>query len=312
MPQRFAQISDPHLSSLEDARPRDLLNKRALGYLSWRRKRRFEHRPEVLQALQQDLDVRNLDQLLITGDLTHIGLPSEFRQAGSWLRQLGEPGNVALVPGNHDSCVRADWDQTYALWREYMESDRPAGDRAEIFPSLRVRGKLAFIGLSTACPKPPLMATGSTDEGQLQRLSGILRDTGQRGLFRVLYLHHCPLPGVEKWRKRLTNADEVEALIAAGGAELVLHGHGHRAHRHELATADGAAPVIAVPSASAMGLHGADRASYNRYSVSPDEGGWRLEIDTRRYDTQLQRFVDGGREKLDIRRPGRQPSPASP
>ena len=91
MPQRFAQISDPHLSSLETVNATDLLNKRALGYLSWRRKRRFEHRVEVLQALQGDLDLDELDQLLITGDLTHIGLPSEFRQASQWLRGLGSP-----------------------------------------------------------------------------------------------------------------------------------------------------------------------------------------------------------------------------
>ena len=152
MQQRFAQISDPHLSSLEDVRARDLLNKRALGYLSWRRKRRFEHRREVLQALQKDLQLDQLDQLLITGDLTHIGLPSEFQQAASWLRQLGQPQQLALVPGNHDSCVRADWDDTYALWRDYMDSDQPAPERDSIFPNLRVRGQLAFIGLSTAEP----------------------------------------------------------------------------------------------------------------------------------------------------------------
>ena len=70
MPQCFAQLSDPHLSSLEHVRARDLLNKRALGYLSWRRKRRFEHRPEVLAALQRDLSGIELDQLLVTGDLT--------------------------------------------------------------------------------------------------------------------------------------------------------------------------------------------------------------------------------------------------
>ena len=56
MPQRFAQLSDPHLSTLEGVRAKDLFNKRALGYLSWRRKRRFEHRPEVLQALQRNLE----------------------------------------------------------------------------------------------------------------------------------------------------------------------------------------------------------------------------------------------------------------
>ena len=312
MQQRFAQISDPHLSSLENVRPRDLLNKRALGYLSWRRKRRFEHRKEVLQALQQDLRLEQLDQLLITGDLTHIGLPSEFQQAASWLRQLGEPRQLALVPGNHDSCVRADWNDTYALWHDYMDSDQPAVQTDSIFPSLGVRGKLAFIGLSTACPKPPLMATGTTDPEQLKRLPGMLKRAGSQGLFRVVYLHHCPLPGLEKWRKRLTNAGAVQEAIATGGAELVLHGHGHRAHQHEMSTGDGPAPVMAVPSASAMGLHGADLASYNNYVVEPNAEGWLLEVNARRYDPQLQQFVDGENQSLQIRRPGQQPVPATP
>ena len=83
--QHFAQISDPHLSSLEGAHLSDLLSKRALGYLSWSRRRRFEHRPEVLAALQRDLDQFELDQVLVTGDLTHVGLPLEFRQARAWL-----------------------------------------------------------------------------------------------------------------------------------------------------------------------------------------------------------------------------------
>ena len=89
MPQCFAQLSDPHLSSLKGVRGRDLFSKRGLGYLSWRRKRRFEHRTEVLEALQRDLELSELDQLLVTGDLTHIGLPQEFEQARQWLQELG-------------------------------------------------------------------------------------------------------------------------------------------------------------------------------------------------------------------------------
>ena len=315
MPQCFAQISDPHLSSLEQVKPRELFNKRALGYLSWRRKRRFEHREEVLQALQRNLDLAKLDQLLVTGDLTHIGLPSEFQQASAWLQQLGEPQQVALVPGNHDSCVRADWQQTYALWEKYMASDASAsgeGDHGQTFPRLRVRGQLAFIGLSTACPKPPLMASGTVDPQQLQALPELLQDCASRGLFRVLYLHHCPLPGVEKWRKRLTNASAVQDIIAENGAELVLHGHGHRAHFHEMATADGTVPVVAVPSASALGLHGADTARYNRYTVESSDHGWQLEIEQRCYDRESGEFSPGEQRKLDIRRPQRPPWPESP
>jgi 3',5'-cyclic AMP phosphodiesterase CpdA len=169
MPQCFAQLSDPHLSSLKEVRGRDLFSKRGLGYLSWRRKRRFEHRTEVLEALQRDLELSELDQLLVTGDLTHIGLPQEFEQARQWLQELGNPGQIALVPGNHDACVAAPWSETFALWQDYMASDNDHNTAGETvnFPSLRVREGIAFIGLSSACPKPPLMATGTIDSEQL-------------------------------------------------------------------------------------------------------------------------------------------------
>ena len=200
MPQCFAQLSDPHLSSLKGVRGRDLFSKRGLGYLSWRRKRRFEHRTEVLEALQRDLELSELDQLLVTGDLTHIGLPQEFEQARQWLQELGNPGQIALVPGNHDACVAAPWSETFALWQGYMASDNDHNTAEETvnFPSLRVREGIAFIGLSSACPTPPLMATGTIDSEQLNRLPALLQRTADAGLFRVVYLHHCPIAGKEK------------------------------------------------------------------------------------------------------------------
>ena len=304
MPQCFAQLSDPHLSSLAHVRARELLSKRALGYLSWRRKRRFEHRPEVLDALQRDLARAPLEQLLVTGDLTHIGLPSEFEQARDWLQQLGEPQHVALVPGNHDACVAAPWEDTFALWQDYMDSDdnRSQHGQAVTFPSLRVRGRIAFIGLSSACPTPPLMATGTLGEQQLQRLPALLHSAAQNHLFRVVYLHHCPLSGQEKWRKRLTDAPQIQAVLEEYGAELVLHGHGHRAHFNELQTCHGLLPVIAVPSASALGLHGADVAHYNRYEVQPRDGGWQVRVDARRYQPVSGEFIEGGSRMLHIER----------
>jgi 3',5'-cyclic AMP phosphodiesterase CpdA len=299
MQQCFAQISDPHLSTLEGVRPLELLNKRLLGYLSWRRKRRHQHRPELLDALRADLASFERDQLLVTGDLTHIGLPSEFQQSLIWLQQLGQPGEVALVPGNHDACVKADWNQTFGLWQPYMTSDNASAD----FPSLRVRGGIAFIGLSTACPTPPLMATGSLGAGQLEKLPPVLQQTAEQGLFRVVYLHHCPLPGKEKWRKRLTDASKLESVLKHCGAELVLHGHGHRAQLEKLTTAQGDIPVIAVPSASSMGLHGAEVAAYNRYRVQPQANHWQLRVERQYYCQQKHRFVPGEVQQLDIKRP---------
>jgi len=299
---RFAQVSDPHLSSLERVRWRDLFNKRLLGYLSWRRKRRFEHRAEVLEALCRDLQVHRLDHLLISGDLTHIGLPQEFREARAWLERLGDPRQVAVVPGNHDAYVDAGWDEAFALSRDYMASEEGRGDAAAAFPSMRVRGAVAFIGISTACPKPPLLATGTVGAEQLGRLPALLEQAAREGLFRVVYLHHSPLPGEEKWRKRLTDAAAVESVIAEYGAELVLHGHGHRAHSGELPTRHGAVPIVAAPSASAMGLHGAEPAGYNLFSVARCADGWRLEFESRRYVPERNAFVAAGRSALDLAR----------
>lgn len=302
--QQFAQLSDPHLSSLANVRARDLLNKRALGYLSWRRKRRFEHRPEVLAALQRDLQGETLDQLLVTGDLTHIGLPEEFRQGADWLHALGDPADVALVPGNHDACVAAPWQDTFAQWQDYMtsDSDTTAPTTPPTFPTLRVRNDIAFIGLSTGCPKPPLMATGTLGEAQLRKLPALLQHAADQNLFRVVYLHHCPVAGAEKWRKRLTDAPQIEALLAEHGAELVLHGHGHRAHFNEIHSHHGTIPVIAVPSASALGLHGADVAQYNRYRVERNDGGWELNIESRCYQPGLDAFGAGDVRTLQLDR----------
>jgi 3',5'-cyclic AMP phosphodiesterase CpdA len=302
MPQRFAQISDPHLSSLAAVRWRDLLNKRFLGYLSWRRKRRFEHRPEVLDALLADLRQYRLDQLLVTGDLTHVGLPQEFREARDWLGRLGDPAEVAVVPGNHDAYVAADWGETFALWREYMASDSTVAGHGGAFPSLRVRGDIAFVGVSTACPKPPLMATGTAGARQLSQLRELLADAARERRFRVVYLHHSPLPGDERWRKRLTDAPALRDVLVEQGAELIVHGHGHRGSLAELETCHGPAPVIAVPSASALGLHGADSACYNHYTVTGSGEGWRLEIETRAYDHGKGRFCPTERNRIELPR----------
>ncbi len=303
--QHFAQLSDPHLSSLEGVRPGDLLSKRFLGYLSWSRRRRFEHRPEVLAALQRDLQQFDLDQLLVTGDLTHVGLPQEFQQALTWLKELGEPRDVAVIAGNHDASVATPWQDTFALWRDYMAADTPndpPDSLATMYPGLRERGNIAFIGLNTACPKPPFMASGTVGAEQLRQLPALLDTARAKGQFRVVYLHHSPLPGKDKWRKRLTDAAEVQAVICNHGAELVLNGHGHRHHYDELQTTHGIAPLIAIPSASALGLHGANVASYNCYGVERTETGWRLAVNARDYQPDTGEFTAGNSHAVDLQR----------
>jgi 3',5'-cyclic AMP phosphodiesterase CpdA len=277
MAQAFIHLSDPHLSSLQGVAATDLLSKRLLGYLSWRRRRRHEHRREILDALTADFADEQPCPVVVTGDLTHIGLESEFRAAAAWLASLGPPERIALVPGNHDATVSA----SLPLQRRYLAAYLAGDEASTPGPTLRVRGELALIGLDSAIATAPGLATGRVDDAQLAPLPSLLADCRAHGLFRVVYLHHCPLAGVDRHRKRLVNAAAVADAIAAGGAELVLHGHGHRDQRHSLDTGDGPAPVLAAPSASARGARGHPPAAYHRLSIDRRDGGWSLVISTR-------------------------------
>ncbi|MEE4661801.1 MAG: metallophosphoesterase [Halieaceae bacterium] len=296
MTHRFAHLSDPHLSTLDGVPLSRLLGKRFLSYLSWRRKRRLEHRAEVLDALLEDLADGGCSQILVSGDLTHTGLPEEFIEARNWLQRLGPPEQVAVIPGNHDSLVETPWEQTYAHWAPYIASDADQPPTGGYWPSLRLRGPLAFIGLSSALPTPPLMASGEIDRAQLDALARLLEQQRQR--CRIIFLHHSPVDGAEKWRKRLRNAAALREVIAEHGAELVLHGHGHRQRWSQIPGRDGDVPVLAVPSASARGLYGADVAAYNLCSISQAPGGWSLQVETRRLDNAQNKF--NGDESREI------------
>ena len=97
----------------------------------------------------------------------------------------------------------------------------------DAFPSLRIRRHVALIGLSSAQPSAPFLATGRLGEGQLQRLDRILEQTADAGLFRIVMLHHPPAAHTVRWRKSLRDGATLRAMLKRHEVELVLHGHAH-------------------------------------------------------------------------------------
>lgn len=292
----FAHLSDLHLSDPSGARPRDLMNKRLLGYLSWRSHRRHEHRSEVVDALVRDLGLADPRHIAITGDMTHLGLPEEFRQVSRWLSGLGPPDKITVIPGNHETYIKTPWDDTMAHWLPYMVSDTdPEPDREmtgdAVFPSLRIRDDIAFIGVSSAKPSKPFLAVGSLGPAQLDALDRLLLETGQKRLYRILLIHHPPLSETLGWRKRLVDAKVLRGILQRRGVELVLHGHAHRPADGCLETSAGVSPVIGVPSGSAIGLKPGRRARYNLYRVTRTGKGWELTVESRGYSPESGEFV---------------------
>ncbi len=305
----FAHLSDPHLSFSSRVGLRELLNKRIYGYLRWYLGRRFEHHNRVLEALLKDLQRTRPDHIVVTGDLTHLGLPVEFRQAERWLHSLGPPSQVTVIPGNHDVYVATRWDRTLALCAGYMISDaahlgpKVRIDRNTLFPSVRIREKTALIGVCTARPSAPFLAVGTIGQRQLQKLQKILAYTGRQGLFRVVLIHHPPVAGTVAWRKRLTDDAALRSVLARHGAELVLHGHTHYPSFTQLETVMGMVPAIGVPSASSLSRKPWRRARYHIYDLTKNTHGWSLQVFVRGYSPGEDSFIAQETSQFMVRRP---------
>ena len=267
----LAHLSDPHLPPLPPARLRDLAGKRALGYLNWIRNRHKYHRRDVLDALVADMQAQRPNHVAVTGDLVNLALEAEFTPAQAWLKSVGAPQHVTVVPGNHDAYVHATKHRFTGTFDDYLRGDAAANGAP--FPFLRRRGPLALIGVSSAVPTAPLMATGKLGRVQLDALDSILAQLASEQAFRVLLVHH-PLHSDSRF-KRLTDSRQLRALLKRHGVELVLHGHDHIHSTMWFDGTDGKIPAIGVPSASALAHRHYPAAAYNLFSIDRDGDQWR-------------------------------------
>jgi 3',5'-cyclic AMP phosphodiesterase CpdA len=275
----LAHLSDLHLAS----RPRlaELASKRGLGFINWYRGRRNIHRPEVLEDITADLKAHAVDHVAVTGDLVNLSLPDEYSRARAWLETLGPPSGVTVIPGNHDIYVREARQFPSRFWGDYMHGDEDDGRYT--FPFLRRRGNIALIALSTALPTGPFMATGRLGGEQLSNLAAALEQTAE--LFRIVLIHHPPVSPLRRYMRRLTDAAAFRAVLAAKGAELLLHGHDHCRSLVWLDGPRGKIPAVGVPSASAKAPHhGENAAGYNIFRIDGAPGSWRCAMTARERD----------------------------
>ncbi len=276
----LAHLSDPHLP-MPEARLLQLVGQRATGYFNWWRNRADIHVPAALAGIVADIKAQAPDHIVLTGDLVNVSLPEEFRRAAAWLDAFDRPDRITVIPGNHDVYVSTEWAQGLGLWGAYMAGDdAPPATGFDVFPTLRQRGDVALVGLSTGVPKPPLLATGTLGEAQIARTERLLADLGRAGLCRVVLIHHPPLNGQSRF-KHLTDRASFQAMIRRVGCELILHGHNHRSEAARLDGPAGPVPVLGVTSASAAPDSKYGRARYHLIRIERDPAGWRLQVEIR-------------------------------
>jgi len=309
---RFAHLSDWHATTLVGGGRALWRGKRISGYASWALNRRRHHDPRILEAAIRDVRAQAVDRVLVTGDLTHVSLESEFIKASEQLATLGAPKDVFLIPGNHDCYVPADPARSWDHWAGYLRGDSresvesqlgPLGDslisvaedaRAPAYaeyPTIRLAGHVATIGLCSSIPTPIFRAGGLLGPDQLARLEALLSALDAKGYFRVVMIHHPVAAKGEPARRALWDGDELRGVLARVGAELVLHGHKHRRRMNRVPGPRGEVPIVGVPSSSEVGSKPGKSAQYHLYSVTGEGAQRRLTAEVRAYDAASGEFL---------------------
>ena len=272
----LAHLSDAHIGPLPKPRARELLGKRLTGYINWNRRGRL-HDMAMLARLVDDMRAQAPDHIAMTGDILNIGLTAEFPFARDWLASLGPTHDVSFVPGNHDAYTRSSAKHVSATFAPWV-SDQPASGRAhEVeFPYLRRRGDIALIGLSSAIPTAPFLASGALGHEQRDAFDSLLAQAARDKLATVVMVHHPPNEAGASTGRGLRDARKFEDIIARHGADLVIHGHNHRSSVALLEGPRGPVPVVGVESCSAVPGTPGHRAAYHLFRFERAGAAWSI------------------------------------
>lgn len=275
---KIAHLSDLHLLDLAGVSASRLyLNKRLTGMVNLRMKREHKHRPAVLEALIDDLRAGAVDHVIVSGDLTNLALDEEFALARRVLDRLALPAEaLTVVPGNHDLYTRgAARSERFAKhFGPNIASDLPTPEGLR-YPFVRLRGPAAIVGLSTAVPRLPLVASGHLGAAQFEALKALLEHPEVKARTPVVVAHH-PVVNPTRTMARLLrgwhDADPVRELLTRGRpVTLSLHGHLH--HRGQAALHGDAGEtlhVLGATSASLLDPRPGRMGAYNLYELSDD------------------------------------------
>ena len=295
---RIAHFSDLHVLALDGVGAHRFLNKRFTGWVNLRVKRGHIHRPGHVRAVAREITRAKVDHVVITGDLTNLALEQEFVAVRMLLEEhLGlKPDQISAVPGNHDLYTQgALRDQRFTKYfHDYVASDLPDLS-AEIplgrFPFVKLRGPCAIIGLSSAVPRPPIMASGYLGKAQLDALGQILVHPEVQKRSPVILLHHPihnPKGRLTTFMRGLEDAEELIASLSGLHRGLLLHGHLHVRRKCTLGTPLGELLSVGATSASLDHEHEHKMAGFNLYEF--DASGTLGAIEAHVFDAKADSF----------------------
>jgi 3',5'-cyclic AMP phosphodiesterase CpdA len=231
--------------------------------------------PVQVDAIEEFIEERAFDVVVISGDVSQRARPGEFLRARAFIRDTGKVSRTIVVPGNHD----VKWWRAplgvgslrtrFANYEKYISP--------ELEPVLRVPGA-TFVGLNTAHGVMPYTLTWNVrDIGVVGALSRAQIETAKEKFerspaddFRAIVMHHNPMRGELSQRHGLVNTRRVLGAFATLGVDLVMCGHDHQEAIHYVEhTRRGT--VISTAGTVSNRSRGGRPSSFNVIDIRPDE-----------------------------------------
>jgi 3',5'-cyclic AMP phosphodiesterase CpdA len=197
------------------------------------------------------------DHVLLTGDLSQLGLEEELRLARAALGPLAaDTARLTCLPGNHD---RYPWGARAQRWFEEVFPEHTAADVACGPVRLLARGEVALIVAdSSRAVSWPVWSNGAIDAPTLAGVREALAHPLAQGRCKLVLTHHAPLldgGGLRRPRHHLAGHGAFLRACAEGGAQAVLAGHVHE--RYLVEPAEGRPLVVCCGSSTQLGERGA-------------------------------------------------------
>jgi len=275
---RIAHLSDTHILSPEAVDWRKILfNKRITGYANLVLRRGRVYRREYLLSVLEAV-AGCADHIVVTGDITNLGLESEYDEARKLTDSMARATEVTVVPGNHDIYLGSI--QRERRFPQYfgtlLVSDLPEYAvqlPAGPYPCVKLRGPAAIIALSSAVPRPPFVSSGNVGNEQLAALEKILAHPEVTRRTPVIVIHHPPVDRrmrPAQLRDGLVDAASLRSALAPLSRGLVLFGHLHLRVRCKLRTASGSLDAVCASGAALDHPDPSIRAGFNLYEIDSD------------------------------------------
>ena len=229
MKQKLIHISDLHIHAYpqhySDYFSNGFPNKRILGTLNLFLRRAKKYPLTRTLELVHYLEGLEWDQLIISGDLTQLGLEREFELARKVLDPLlQDSSKVSIIPGNHDRYIKEKGGVDY--FQQYF---------GEFFSETEVLVKALkddwhLLGWDSANANDWWSATGTVRQKTICASEDYIQQ--QHESARFIIANHFPLffpPNTPvRTRHDLLNLEQVRHWIWSNPkVRMYLHGHEH-------------------------------------------------------------------------------------